>query len=158
MAVLQTTYAERMPIAVAGMIADESNYDADSRLVETAAGIPFGRVCGKGAAATGAVLGSSAATGAIGISVRDMTLVPEAADVYRQRDLAAIMWRGDIWVAVTAAVVAGDEVTFAQATGEMSSAAPGAGVFALPGARFMTTQATVGGLAIVRLSGLVQSV
>jgi hypothetical protein len=132
MAVLQTTYSERMPIAVAGLVANETTYDADSRLVETAAGIPFGRVCGKGAAANGVILGASAATGVIGISVRDITLVPEAADVYRQRDLAAIMFRGDIWVAVAAAVVAGDEVTFAQATGEMSSAAPGAGVFALP--------------------------
>jgi len=152
MAVVQNTYSENIRPAVAGQVANETNWDADTRNVETAAGIPFGVAVGQGAAAKGAVLGSATAEGFVGISIRDITLDPRDGDKYRQNANMAVLTEGDIWVQVPVSVTAGQDVTFVASTGVLSSVAADATHFAIPGARWMTSAAG-GGLAIVRLSG-----
>lgn len=158
MAVVQSTYGERIPAAVAGMIADMSSWDADSRVVETAAGIGFGIACSQGVADRGVVIGSSAANKFVGVSVRDVTLMPTATvvDKYPQYSIAALLYRGDIWATVGADVVAGQDVTFVSTTGVLSSTGADGTHFTIAGARWLDTQ-TSGGLARLRLSGALPS-
>lgn len=152
MAVVQNTYVENIRPAVAGQVANMTNWDGDTRNVETAAGIGFGLAVGQGTAAKGAVLGAAAAAGFVGISIRDITLDPRDADKYQQNSNIAVLTEGDIWVLTGGAVAVGADVTFAAATGVLSSVAADASNFAIAGARWMT--ATSGAaLAIVRLGG-----
>lgn len=157
-AVVQSTYSERIPQAVAGMIADMSSWDADSRTVENSNGVGFGLAVGRGTADGGCRLGAAAVTDFLGIAVRDVTLAPQSADSdyvdeYQQHALAAVLTRGVIWVAVEHAVADGNDVTFNSTTGALSTAGTSGTQFLVTGARWMDTQATVGGLARVRLSG-----
>jgi hypothetical protein len=156
MAVAQNSYSETIRPAVAGMVANMTNADADSRVVETASGIGFGLAVGQGTAAKGAVLGAAAAAGFVGISVRDVVLDPADGDTYRQGAGITVLTEGDIWVLTGGAVAVGADVTFDAATGVLSSAAAGAGQFAIAGARWMTATAGAG-LAIVRLGGALPS-
>lgn len=156
MAVVQSTYTENIRPAVAGMVANMTDWDADTRIVETAAGIGFGLAVGQGAAAKGAVLSAAAATGFVGISIRDVTNDSNPADKYQQYDNIAVLTEGDIWVLTGGAVTVGADVTFDATTGVLSSAAVGASQFAITGARWMT--ATTGAaLAVVRLGGALPS-
>lgn len=155
-AVVQSSYSERIPIGLPGMIAHGSAQPVvDTRLVEPTSGIPFGRAVGQGVADKGAVLGG-ALTAFAGISVRDVTLAPVTADSayldeYIYQSNMGVLTEGDIWVAVKEAVVAGGVVHYDATTGQLGDTG---GSGPVPGARWMTTQATIGGLAIVRLSGL----
>lgn len=142
---VQTTYPAVMPVGLPGMPASMVNWDGDTRIVETAAGIGFGLAVSKGATDRGIVIGG--ASKFAGITYRDITLFGPTVDVYPQYTNAGIMVRGDIWVAVGAAVVAGTAANFVAATGVITS---GAGT-AIPNSIWMTSQATVGGLAILRL-------
>jgi len=157
MAVVQNSYSETMRPAVAGMVANLTNADADTRIVETAAGIGFGLAVGQGAAARGAVLGAATAAGFAGISIRDVGLDPRDGDIYRQGASSAVLTDGDIWVVTGGAVAAGDNVVFEAATGILSSLPADATHFAIAGARWMTGAAN-GGLAVVRLGGALPSV
>jgi hypothetical protein len=158
MGVLQTTYVERITQAAAGMIASEMKSNVDTRSVETVAGIGFGLAVGRGVDDKGCVLGATAATDFVGISVRDVAQPPAATpDIYARFSSAAILTEGDIWVTTGAAVNDGDDVTFNNTTGVLSSIAPGAGQFTVVGARWMTTTAGVG-LAVVRLTGALGAV
>jgi hypothetical protein len=152
MAVVQNSYSETHRKAVAGMVANMTNYDADTCIVETAAGIGFGLACGQGSADNGAVLGATAAADFRGISVRDITLAPEDADKYQEDANIALLTEGDIWVTTGGVVEAGDDVTFVATTGVLSSAATSGSQFAIVGARWMTSAGS-GELAVVRLSG-----
>lgn len=152
MAVVQSTYSENIRPAVAGMVANMTNWDADTRLVETAAGIGFGLAVGQGAAAKGAVLSAATAAGFVGISIRDVTNDTIPADKYALTDNIAVLTEGDIWVLTGGAVAVGADVSFDSTTGVLSSAAASGTQFVIAGARWMT--ATSGAaLAIVRLSG-----
>lgn len=149
---VQTTYSARMPAAVAGMIADMQNWDADTRICETAAGIGFGLAVGRGSADNGAVLGAAAATDFLGISVRDVTLVNNDGDEYARYSNMAVLTKGTIWVTVGGDVVDGGDVTFNSTTGVLSSAGTSGTQFAITGARWLDTVSS-GGLARLRLSG-----
>lgn len=149
MAFVQETYQENIAVAVPGMPAD-ADYSADTRICETEAGIGFGVAIGQGATDKGGVLGASAAAEFVGVTIRDVTVLTE--DIYAEGRNMGAMTRGDIWVEVGGDVSAGDDVTFAETTGVLSSAATGAAQFAITGARWMTS-ATSGNLAILRLSG-----
>lgn len=151
MAFVQSTYSENIAIAVAGMLAD-ADHSVDTRVCETAAGIGFGVACGQGTANNGVRLGAAAATGFVGISVRDKTLVNSEGDEYQQYNNVGVMTRGDIWVTVGADVVAGNDVTFVASTGVLSTATASGSQFTIAGARWMTS-ATAGKLALLRLSG-----
>ena len=148
--VVQTTYPEMMPVAVAGMPATMTTWDADTKFVETAAGIDFARAVSRGASEKGVVIGGAATF--IGVTYRDITLVTQVGgtvDKIPQKSLAGIMIRGDIWVDVSAAVVAGDPVIFNATTGRFG----GATGSQIAGAEWIRGQATVGGLALLRLGG-----
>jgi hypothetical protein len=110
-------------------------------------GLGFGLAVTKGASDRGVVLGG--ATKFAGVTYRDITLMTacNAADIYPQYQNAGVMVRGDIWVSVKAAVVAGTPALFDAVTGQLGA---GTGT-AVPGAVWMTSQATVNGLAILRL-------
>lgn len=156
MAVIQNSYSETIRPAAAGMVANLTNADADTRIVETAAGIGFGLAVGQGAGAKGAVLGAAAAARFVGISIRDVVLDPSDGDTYRQGAGMAVLTEGDIWVVAGGAVVPGDAVVFEAATGALSSLPADATHFAIAGARWMTGAAG-GGLAVVRLGGALPS-
>lgn len=155
MGVLQSTYVERIAQAVAGMVGDMVKSNIDTRAVETVAGIGFGLACGRGADDRGVVLGAVAVTDFVGISVRDTTLasvVGVTVDTYPRYASAGILTEGDIWVITGATVADGEDVTFNNTTGVLSTAATGAGQFLISGARWMTS-VTGAGLALVRLTG-----
>lgn len=147
---VQSSYSARMPVAVAGMIADMTTFDVDSRICETSGGIGFGLAVGKGTADMGCVIGAASAAAFLGISVRDVTLVGATADKYSQYDTMAVLFRGDIWCAPGASVADGDDVTFVASTGVLSSAGTSGSQFAISGARWMDTSDS---LSRVRLSG-----
>lgn len=148
MAVVQSSYATRMTRGIAGMVADMNNFKAESRICETAAGIGFGLVVGRGSGDMGAVLGAGAAGQFLGITVRDTTLIGATADKYAQYDTMSVLTEGDIWCAPGSAVNDGDDVTYVATTGVLSSAATSGSQFAITGARWLDSSST---LARVRL-------
>lgn len=152
MAFVQTTYSERMPKAVAGMVATMNPWDADTKIVETVAGIGFGLAVGRGAGDKGAILGAGAAAGFLGISVRDVTLEPGNADKYLRYQNMAVLKKGQIWVVAGGNVQDGQDVTFNSTTGVLSSIAADGSNFAIPGARWVDTVSS-GELARVDLTG-----
>jgi len=152
MAVVQSTYSENIRQAVPGLLANMTNWNADTRHVETAAGIGFGLACGQGAAERGARLAAAAATGFVGISLRDVAVAAGNSDKYLKEDAMSVLTQGDIWVTVGGDVVAGQPVTFNSTTGVLSATAASGTQFTIAGARWMTS-ASNGALAIVRLGG-----
>ena len=152
MAVVQSTYVENIRPAVAGMVASMASWDAITRQVEPAGGIGFGLACGQGTAEDGARLGAAAATGFVGISVRDVAVAAASEDKYRETENMTCLTKGEIWVTTGGDVTAGADVTFNSTTGVLSTIAADGSNFAIAGARWMTT-ATSGNLAIVRLGG-----
>jgi len=94
MAVVQSTYGDTMEPAVAGMSANMTNWDADTRICETAAGIGFGLACAQGTGDKGAVLGGATAT-FVGVSVKDITLINAVGDEYQQYDNMGVANEGD---------------------------------------------------------------
>lgn len=154
---VQTSYGENMPAGVAGAQADMTPSTILSRTVEVAAGIGFGKVVKQGTADKGITndLNTVAmdADSYVGITVLDRGVAnPVAADAdkYPQYASARVMTKGTIWVAVAGAVAAGTDVTVTLATGVLGSAAVGAGVVKIPGARWETSTAGAG-LAVIRL-------
>ncbi len=149
---VQTTYSERMPKAVAGMIADMQSWNAETRIVETVAGIGFGLAVGRGSADKGAILGAGAAAGFLGISIRDVSREPGDADKYPRYSNMAVLKRGVIWVTAGGNVQDGQDVSFNTSTGVLSSIAADGSNFVIPGARWVDTVSS-GALARVDLSG-----
>ena len=126
------TYPTRMGVGYAGMIADSSLHDIQSKVVETAA-IAFGLAVGAGTADGSVKLGG---TGFEGIAVDDKT---RTADSYAVGEYAAVAKKGVVWVTVTTAGVSpAAPVTFTAATGVI-----GAGlVTTIAGAKFLDTVAS----------------
>lgn len=149
---VQTAYAETMKPGKAGMVANMTNWDGDTRLCETVAGIGFGKAVGQGSDAKGVRIGAAAATGFVGIAIRDVTLEISAGDKYLQGQNVAVLTEGDIWVVANAQVTAGQDVTFHKDNGTFSTVAADSNNFAIAGARWMTS-AGAGELAVLRLSG-----
>lgn len=153
MAFAQTSYPETAPKALPGMVA-HGEYLADTRVVETAAGIGPGLAVSQGTADKQALLGAAAATDFAGISIRNVgNLNATSPDVIPQYDNIAVLFQGDIWVTVGGDVNAGDNVTFNSTTGVLSSEATSGTQFEIARARWMTS-ASNGGLAMVRIDGL----
>jgi len=157
MAIVQSTYTELQPIAQAGMLAS-SDHSVDTRICDTAAGIPYGVAVSQGTADNAAVIGGASAAVFVGISVQDMSVENDPAnnDEYPRYANMGVLTRGDIWVVTGGIVAAGQDVTFASTTGILSSAATSGTQFAIAGARWMTAAAS-GALARVRLSGSLPS-
>lgn len=154
MAVVQQNYSERMAAAVPGMVVNENPHSIDTRVVESSSGLPFGRACSQGSADMGVAGPGGTLANFVGISVRDVTLDPVAADSdyvdeYQQYDNAGILTMGDIWVTAGAAVSKNDPVHFNATTGALTNTG---GSGPIVGARWMTSAAS-GALGVVRLSG-----
>lgn len=152
MAPVQTTYPSTMRKAVAGMIASTDYYKADSCTVETAAGVGFGLAVVRGATDVANGIRFGVAGNFRGITIRDITLINPTADKYAQYQNAGVLYEGDIWVVADGAVVAGNDVTYTEATGRLGTAAVAAGIVAVPGAIWLDSAAN-GELARVRLTG-----
>lgn len=136
------TYASEMDIAFAGMIAEgQTVKDVASKVVETAA-VAFGLAVGAGTADGSVKLGGA---GYIGVAVADKS---RDADSYAIGEVAGVIRKGTVWVAVGADVDPSDTVYFVPATGVITSVSTDN--TAIPGAKFETT-ATSGNLARVYL-------
>lgn len=142
MPAVQTTYSDNQPIAVHGMPATMSTYDADTKTVETAAGIGFGLAVSRGATLNSIVVGGAAFDG---ITMRDITQVNGADDEYPVGANASVLKRGDIWLKVGVAVAVTDPVGFDATTG----------VIAKTGTRIINASwvvpAGIGGFAMLRM-------
>lgn len=113
---VQTTYQYPHDAAVAGM-PDGLDYEADSCVVETAAGIGAGLAVSQGANDNGVIIGGTV-TGFRGVTMRDVTLDPSANDLFTQYSNVSVQLESKIWVVAKEAVAAGDPVYFDPATGE----------------------------------------
>lgn len=143
----QTSYLERQPRAVAGMVASMRSRDAITRSAETAAGIGFGLAVGRGSADHGCILGG--ALGLFrGVSMKDVTLMGSQSDKYVQYQNVAIFTEGEIFVQVTGTPGPGDPVHYNATTG-VFAASGGSGP--VVGARWMETSDA--GLGLLYLSG-----
>lgn len=130
------TYDSRTSVGYAGMIAESQEFvDVASKVVTTGA-VAFGLAVGAGAADGTVRLGG---TGFEGIAVADKT---RTADSFAIGEVAGVIRKGTVWVAVTTTVSPSTPPTFTAATGVI-----GAGlVTAIPNAKFETS-ATAGQLA-----------
>jgi hypothetical protein len=151
---VQTTYTRYQPVGQPGMLADENNWTADTRTVETAAGIAFGVAVSQGTNDDGCIIGGSAF---VGITRADQTLlrtdvVTDPVDTYLQYDNAGILTIGDIWVLCYASVTPATAVTFDATTGQLGKAGT-----TITSGRWMTTAVGSAGapvLAVLRLEGI----
>src|SRR5262252_7552287 len=155
---VQTTYTRYQPVAQAGMLADEVNWAADTRIVETTAGIGFGLAVSQGTNDDGCIIGGSAP---VGVTRADTTLAradlapatSPGIDIYAKGDNAGVLTMGDIWVLAYASVSpATASVVFEAATGKFGIAGT-----TYPNARWMTTAAgtaSVPVLAVLRIANI----
>lgn len=143
---VQATYLDNLPIGYVGEIADLGLSDVISRIAEGGGGIGFGKPVIQGTADSQCMIG--AAGSFLGLSVRDVTLAPDANDTYAAGDVVAVMTKGVMWVTAGEAVVAGDAV-YRTAAGVLNKTATGNTLIA--NARWETSAAN-GALAKIRLS------
>ena len=136
-------YKSQPDLGVAGSIATTENRDIKSRTVEDAAGIAFGLAVAQGANDKGIRAVKAGDTKFVGITALDLSSRDDAKFV--QNESARILKKGVIWVEVTEAVNAGDDVAVDLATGKFNKSGA-----KYPNARFETS-AVVGGLAQVEL-------
>jgi len=149
MAPVQTTYREQMLDNSPGTL-QGSDYNTETGICETVAGIPFGRAVSQGAESDqGVIIGGSLAAFR-GVAMKDVTLGAEQ-DTYLVPNNVGIMNRGTIWVEPNEAVTADAAVYFVAATGVFSDNASGA-VGPIKGARWKTSCAA-NGRALLQLSG-----
>ena len=151
---VQTTYNESIAGARAGQVINTEHAEFVSRMVETAAGVPFGVPVQQGANDKGCAVMAAGATAVVGIAVRERSVNPATPNAFAQYEEARLMRKGVIWVTVTDAggVAPGDEVWVALADGTFSNADLGtSGSIQLPGCRWETTAAN-GALAQLRVN------
>lgn len=150
MPAVQTTYSETLAPAVEGMVANTEPKVTISRVIESAAGIGFGKVACQGATAN--TIKVSAAAGIFrGITIRDVTLPPTNGDKYIQKDICAVMTKGVIWVIASVNVTAGQPAYFVPATGALTNVDGGGANILIPDAMWdSAAQAT--NLAKLRLN------
>jgi hypothetical protein len=158
---VQPTYQRYLTVGQNGMLADETVWASDTRIVETAAGIGFGLAVSQGALSDrGCVIGGSTF---VGVTRADQTLARAdlstpsgpstlALDTYLQYDNAGILTMGDIWVNCYASVTPATTVTFSATTGQLGLAGT-----TITHARWMTTAVGSAGtpvLAVLRLGDI----
>lgn len=144
MPTVQSTYADNIPAAYAGALANQEPRVLISRTVEDAAGIAFGLTAKQGTADKGCVVGISGKI--LGVMVRDQSVDPANPSIFAENDNARIMTKGVIWVVNSGGCVAGD-IVHALAAGALGKT----GGTLVPNARWETTALT-GELAQLRLA------
>jgi len=142
---VQSTYTRYQPVGQPGMLADETNFVADTKVVETAAGVGFGLAVSQGTGDRGCIIGGS---NFVGVTRADQTLAQAggitSVDVYLQYDNAAVVSMGDIWVNCYASVTPATTVTFSASTGQLGLAGT-----TITHARWMTSAAGSAGTPVV---------
>lgn len=141
---LQTSYSENIGVGQAGAPA-APDWDADSRIVETEAGIGFGLAVSRGAGDRGVVIGGAQF---VGISLHDVTQPPDNVDEYSEGENIGVMTRGLIYVVAALPVEAGQVVRYNETTGALSDSD---GTL-IAGATWESSAAQ-GGIAKLRLTG-----
>ena len=136
-------YKSQPDVGVAGSIATTENRDIKSRTVEDAAGIAFGLAVAQGANDNGVRAVKTGDTKFVGITALDLSSRDDAK--FLQHESARVLKKGVIWVEVTEAVKAGDDVAVDLATGKFNKSGA-----KYPNARFETS-AVAGKLAQVEL-------
>ena len=136
-------YKSQPGVGVAGSIATTENRDIKSRTVEDAAGIAFGLAVAQGANDKGIRAVKAGDTKFVGITALDLSSRDDGK--FLQYESAQILKKGVIWVEVTEAVKAGDDVAVDLATGKFNKSGA-----KYPNARFETS-GVAGGLAQVEL-------
>ena len=151
---VQSSYSENIRAGVAGMRANQEPVVLISRNNAAAAAIGFGKVVQEAAAVGGATndLNTVAmdADRYLGITMRERGTTAENPDGWGVGENMLIMRKGVMWVEVAGAVTKGTDVTVTLATGVLGSAAVGAGVVAIPRARWESSTSGAG-LAKIRL-------
>lgn len=149
---VQSTYQARMDPGRPGLVMG-GDYEAKTGICETVLGIGFGLAVSQGAADMGVILGGTR-LGFRGITIRDITLENAQLDKYARYQNVGVLTEGQIWVAPAVAVVANDPVHFVAATGVLTNTG---GQGPINGARWVTSAAGTGDLALVELSGFNRS-
>jgi hypothetical protein len=148
MPAIQTSYPLYQAEFTEGAIPDQRPRTVASKLVETAAGIGFGKAVIRGTA-DNQIKVSAAGGSLLGITVVDNTQVATAADVYPQYATAAVMQKGPVVVIASVAVADGDPVYVVPATGLFTNVATGN--TAIPNAVFERTTTAANQLTVVYL-------
>lgn len=145
---VQPSYPLYQAPFVEGMIPNQEPSDIVSRVVESAAGIGFGKVAVKGAGDNG-IRVSQATTAFEGITVLDSTKVAGTPNLYPQYSIAGVMKKGVVVVTASVAVAKGDPVYFVPATGVLTNVSTSNTLIA--NAQWDTTTTTTNQLAVLRL-------
>lgn len=147
----QTSYSINQRVALAGMIFALHTRDVDSRVVETVAGIDFGVAVSRGTDKEKQIVVGG--TDFLGVTVRALDAEGTqgtGAIKYKEKDTAAVLRSGYIWVLCNGGATAGQAVKFVNATGLFAAGAAGAGETNLTGAKWETTTAD-GEVGLIRL-------
>lgn len=146
---VQSAYTRYILPAQNGMLASSTNWSADTKIVETPAGIGFGLAVSQGVGDRGIIIGGNAF---LGITRADITLARSEAltlETYARYDNAGVLVMGDLWVIAGDAISPGEAVHYNATTGVLGSS----GGVTIVDARWMTS-AALGGLAVVRLGSI----
>ena len=147
---VQTAFQRYINAGQVGMPATSTDWDVDTRICETSAGISFGLAVSQGTGDKGCIIGGAAF---VGVTRADPTLAQAAGvttvDKYALGDNVAVHVRGDIWVTAEDAVAAGDAVYYDTTTGTLGHS----GGTVIEDARWMTS-ADAGKIAVLRLGNI----
>lgn len=144
MAVVQSTYGDRQPKYVLGMIVDQELHNSTSRILADATPIGFGRAV----FATGGAKGVTATPTAgqfEGVTIRDVIVESANADTFEQGDTMSLCEKGVIAVQTTGAVNR-KEQAYVTPAGAWSNSASGNTI--IPNAFF---DETIGAAGLVAL-------
>lgn len=120
MPVLQSTYTDDIAVAYAGMVGNGETSNRITRTVEDAAGIGFGVPVYRGSGDHGCTATVGTLATFLGFTIATSAQAPVAgqdADEYQQRDNAAILTSGAIYVEVTGTVADGASITVGTGAG-----------------------------------------
>jgi hypothetical protein len=157
---VQSSYAtEYTGVGFAGQLADVGDYDAITGINEAGADVPFGVAVKQGVKDDGFANLSAGTDVVKGVTMhrhRDPFGVGATGGV-QDKEASALLRYGRMYVAVEQAVVAGDPVFCRFATGAGGAVrgafrkdADTATAVLVKGAKYLTTQATIGGIAKVQ--------
>ena len=170
MSITQNTYTENIAAAIEGQIADMTNCDVRTYRVSGDDAIKFGYPVIAVAdtdecvpVTHGVAWTANTLPLILGIAIKDITRDPSDEDEYVKPAHVNVLVRGTIWVkveaAITDAMVRTRQVSFKRpaaaddATGQFSGGATAPAQPRVAGARWVTKQATAGGLAKLELAG-----
>lgn len=142
---LQTNYGTTFARGSMGQIANEEKYNAISRTVETAAGLPFGHPGFRSVTAANTHNTRAFANGAAFLGMAVKTIAPEGVqnggtaivDGYPQYSTAALMTEGQMYVVAGAAVTAAGSPVYWDNTAKAYTPTVGTN-FLIPGSVFDT--------------------